>query len=59
MILRFEVVVEVNKTQGKFVAKDDLREEVRSALEEADLGTIEVDESEYEVQSWEVNDAEG
>lgn len=57
MIIRFEVVVEVEKTQGKFVSKDDLREEIRSEIEGADPGSIQVDESEYDVQSWEVNDA--
>ena len=48
------VNVELNKTQGKFVSKDDLAEAVKAALEGADEGSWSVEDSEYETAEWDV-----
>lgn len=56
MRIAFTVEVELEKTTGKFVAKDNIREELRELLTSI-TDTLYIDESEYEVTSWEVTDA--
>jgi len=51
----FKVEVEVEKTSGKFVGKDELQSEIQEALEGADYGSWSVDESEYETATWDVS----
>jgi hypothetical protein len=53
--ITFTIEVSLDKTQGKFVSKDDLAEEIRTELEANDPGTVQVDESEYEVTNWDVS----
>lgn len=54
MVLEFTVTVTLNKTEGKFVSKADLCEQIRDALETADPGSVEVEDSTYDVESWDV-----
>jgi hypothetical protein len=57
MKFKFEIEVEVERTTGKFVSKDDIRAGIESALTDADPGTMTVgDNSEYETTSWEVSE---
>ena len=58
MRLTFLVEVELSHTTGKFVAKDEIADQLRDALESANLGTVDVDDSVYEVESWDVTDHE-
>jgi hypothetical protein len=54
MQILFEVAVEVEKEQGKFVSKDEIIDQIASELESVDPGTLYVEESTYAVVSWEV-----
>ena len=54
MKIRLTVEVEVAHRTGVFVAKDEIAEEIREWIENADEGEVYLDESEYEVVSWEV-----
>jgi hypothetical protein len=45
----FTVTVETERTTGRFVSRAELADELRQALEDADPGSVWVDESEYEV----------
>lgn len=57
MTLKFMVTVEVNRTSGKFVSKDEIRDALREEISGADPGSITVgDNSEYETTSFEVED---
>lgn len=56
MKIRFIVEVEAEKTTGKFVGKDEIAEEIGLWIEGADEGIVYVDESEYEVTSWDVSE---
>jgi hypothetical protein len=56
-VFRFVVIVETERDEGKFVSNDSLREEILDALEGADPGSINVDESSYSTVMWEVEDA--
>ena len=58
MKFKFEVVVEVERVQGKFATRDELAEQIVSALEDANTQTMQGDaEGEYEVLVWEVTEA--
>lgn len=54
--LKFTVTVELTRLSGKFVSKDALADEVRDAIESADPGSVMVDDSEYEVASFAVEE---
>jgi hypothetical protein len=54
----FTVNVTAEKTSGKFTSKDELADEIRDAIEQADPGSIDpTGEGEYEITEWEVVDA--
>lgn len=55
MPTNFTIVINVSceKTQGKFVGKDELMEACVEEIQEP--GTLYVDESEYEIVEWDVN----
>jgi hypothetical protein len=50
----FTVTVETERTTGKFVSRDAIADELRTALEDADPGSVYVEESEYDVILYEV-----
>lgn len=52
--IEFKVLVELEKTAGKFVSVSDLEEELIEVLDEANPNTITLDESEYEVATWDI-----
>lgn len=52
--IRIVIEAEVEKTSGKFVSREALGEEIVSELQGADPGSLSVDDSEYDVTSWEV-----
>lgn len=54
MNLTFTVTVAVTRESGKFVSKADIESKLIDALEAADPGSVEVDESVYSVESFEV-----
>jgi hypothetical protein len=49
------VTVTVERTTGRFVSKDSIAEALRTEIEAANPGSIDVDESEYEVTGFEVS----
>jgi hypothetical protein len=53
---KFVVEVELERTEGKFVSRDDMAQELLDAIESADPGSIDVDESSYEVTDFSVNE---
>lgn len=56
----FTVEVELERTEGKFAARDEMADELREAIESADPGSIDGIGADgmtsYEVTSWEVSD---
>ena len=56
MNISITVTVEVEHTTGQFVGRESLVEELISTIEGADPGSFQVDDSEYDVTSWEVNE---
>ncbi|MFD5864377.1 hypothetical protein ACFWGP_05460 [Agromyces sp. NPDC127015] len=58
----FTVTVEVERTTGKFAARDEMADAIREELEGSDPGGLyglgADGESEYDVTSWEVDEAE-
>lgn len=61
MKVEFKVIVELERTSGKFAGKDEIRDQLRDELEGMDPGSVSGvgadGDSEYEVVSWEVEDA--
>lgn len=57
MRLTFNITVELARTSGKFVSKDEITELLLDELSNANPGSVDVDESEYEVTDWEVEPA--
>lgn len=56
---KFVVEVSLNRTQGKFAPRDDLGEEIRQAIDDANPGSINAgDDGEYDVESWDVSEEE-
>lgn len=53
---KFVVEVELERTEGKFVSRDDMAQELLDAIESADPGSVDVDESSYEVTNFTVNE---
>lgn len=56
MLHRFMIEVETERTEGKFVSREEIEEELRNEIENSDPGNISVEDSEYEVASWDVSD---
>jgi predicted transcriptional regulator len=55
MRFTYTVNVDVERVTGKFASRDELGDEVREWLEEANQGTISTEaEAEYEVTDWDV-----
>lgn len=50
----FTVQVEVERTEGKFVSRDAIAQELFDSLETANPDTLSVEDSEYEVVMWDV-----
>ena len=60
MNFSFIVNASVERSEGKFATKDELEEQLVSALEDADPGSVEGDSGgQYEVISWEVEAGAG
>lgn len=59
--IQMMVTATVERTQGKFAARDELVEEIQQALDDANPGSISgvgADaDSEYEITDWEVGEA--
>lgn len=47
--------VEVERVQGKFASRDAIEENLRAELDGANPGTLDVDDSEYEIIDWEIS----
>lgn len=58
MAHRFKFLVEVTleRTEGKFVSRDEMAQELLEAIESADPGSVDIDESSYEVTDFLVNE---
>jgi hypothetical protein len=57
MRFRFAVEVEVEREEGKFASRDELADELREAIEQADPGSVEGGNGGvYNVIVWEVTD---
>jgi len=54
MKIRIVIEAEVTHRTGVFVSKDEIAEELVTWAEMADEGEVYIDESEYEVEAWEV-----
>lgn len=56
----FKVTVETNRESGKFATRDEQADNIRDAIESADPGYLsglgDYGDSEYTVDSWEVED---
>jgi hypothetical protein len=57
MKLEFKVTADVTKMAGPFVNKDEIREEIRDAIQNADPVDLEFGNSEYTIDDWTVEDA--
>lgn len=55
MRLRLVVDAEVSFTSGKFASRAEVEDELLSALEGADPGSVSAGEGEYEVDAWDVS----
>lgn len=53
---KFTVEVTLEREQGKFVSRDEMAEQLADAIEQADPGTVDVDDSTYNVTDWVVNE---
>lgn len=52
----FNVEVEVERSQGKFASKDEIKDQLEQAIADADPGSITGDAGgEYETTVWEVS----
>lgn len=55
MKITITIEAEVSHVTGKFIAKDELADEITSELEGADPGSLYVEDSEYEIVDWNVS----
>lgn len=53
--ITFTVEVNLQHNSGKFIAKDELADEILSSIEGADPGSIYIEDSEYEITDWNVS----
>lgn len=57
MNFRFVVEVEVSREQGKFATREEIHDQIKESLEQADPGTMEGDNGgQYNVDSWNVSE---
>jgi hypothetical protein len=56
MILTFQVSVEVERESGKFISRADIVDEISNAIEDANPNEIEIEESTYNVVSWDIEE---
>jgi hypothetical protein len=54
MQVEFKVSCDVSFTSGKFASAEDIESEIQSELENADPGSLSVNEGEYDVSDWTV-----
>lgn len=55
MRFEFVVLVEVERSEGKFASRDELAEQIQEALDSADPGTLEGENGGvYDVQDWSI-----
>lgn len=58
MRFEYKVTVEVERSEGKFASRDELSEQIREALEQADPQQLDGENGGvYEVNEWTVEDA--
>lgn len=53
----FTVEVTLDRSQGKFVSREDMAAELQEAIESADPGSVDIDESSYDVTGWDVTES--
>jgi hypothetical protein len=58
MEIVFTITVRVERESGKFVSRDDIAEQLIDVIQDANPGTVEVDESVYNVESIEAEQEE-
>lgn len=51
----FTVEVTLERESGKFVSRDEMADELETALQDADPGSVDVDETTYNVTDWSVS----
>lgn len=51
----FAVEVTLERESGKFVSREDMASELETALQDADPGSVDVEETTYNVTDWSVN----
>ena len=57
MRFKFEVVVEVTRSEGKFATREEIADQIQAALESADPGSYEGDNGgQYETGDWSVTE---
>lgn len=54
----FTVTVAVERTDGRFVSREAIRDELVDALESADPGSLSVEDSEYETVDFAIEGGE-
>lgn len=52
----FTVEVTLEREQGKFVSREDMASELEQAISDADPGSVDVEESTYNVVGWDVTE---
>lgn len=56
MIFKFEVTVEVERTQGKFASRDTIESVIQDVLSDSNPDEITTDEdAQYNITSWDVD----
>lgn len=59
MRFKFEIEIEVERTEGKFATRDEIQEQLQDELISADPGNLEGSEGgQYETREWSVNAVE-
>lgn len=52
----FQVEVEIEKTTGKFAARESAFDAIQDALESANPDSLALDDSEYSVVTWDISE---
>jgi hypothetical protein len=53
-VFTFTVEVTLERESGKFVSRDEMADQLEQAIQDADPGTVDVDETTYNVIDWSV-----
>lgn len=53
-VFTFTVEVTLERESGKFVSRDEMADQLEQAIQDADPGTVDVDETTYNVTDWSV-----